>query len=124
MRFLRRHAHVFLILAVLVLSSVLVIHQFLANQSAHVEAREDFIVLHQRGHLKIAEHRYQLMIQSLPKLSENELWEDYQRTAMLVDIKTPQMDNLIWKYHVSVKNELDRRIERRVERAIEQAQEK
>jgi hypothetical protein len=62
------------------------------------------------------------MIQSLPKLSDNELWEDYQRTAMLVDIKTPQMENLIWKYHVSVKNELDKRIERRVEQAIERAE--
>ena len=124
MRFARRHTHVLLVIAVLVLSSVLVIRQVLANQSAHVEAREDFIVLHQRGHLKMADHRYQLLIQSLPKLSERELWDDFQRTAMIVDLKTPQLDNLIWKYHVSVKNELDKRIEGRVEQAIERAEQK
>jgi hypothetical protein len=122
MRFFCRHAHFFLIFAILGLASVLVIQQFLANQSAHVEAREDFIVLHEKGHLKIAEHRYQLLIQSLPKVSERDLWEDYQRTAMLVDGRTPQLDNLIWKYHVSVKNELNKRIERRVERAVERAE--
>ena len=122
MRFFRRHIHAFLFFAVLALSSVMVVRQFLLNQSAHVQAREDFMALQQKGHHQIAEHRYQLLIHALPKLSESVLWDDLQRTLMVVDTKTPQVDNLIWKYQVSVRNELNKRIDLRVERALERAQ--
>jgi len=38
-----------------------------------------------------------------------------------VDVKTPQLDNLVWKYHVSVGNELKRRAEKRLEVALQNA---
>lgn len=119
MRFLRRYAGLLLFCAVLVLSSVMVVWQFLANLSAHVERREDFIVLHQRGHAKLAEHLYQVLIQTFPRLSDSALWEDAHRTGTLVDAKTPQPESLIWKYHVSVRNELARRTERRLARLVQ-----
>ena len=119
MRFLRRNQYVLCFVAVLVLSSVLVVNQFMANQSAHVERREDFILLHERAETKATERMYQLLIQELPALSDRSLADDLQRTAMLVNPKSSELDNLVWKYYVSVKNELQKRSERRITRVLD-----
>ena len=50
--------------------------------------------------------------------------DDLERTAMLVDPKMSESKSLIWKYHVSVKNELQKRSERRLAEVLEQAQKK
>lgn len=121
MRFARRHQYLLCFLAVLVFSSVMVIRQFFANESAHVELREDFMLLHERGETKPEERLYQMLIQQLPDLTDKALVDDLQRTVMLIDSKTPQLNNLIWKYQVSVKNELRKRSEHRVSRALERA---
>jgi hypothetical protein len=121
MQFLRRHQFLLCFMGVLVLSCVLVVRQFLANQSAHVEAREDFILLVERGQADPARHLYQVLIQELPDLSEKSLVDDLQRTSMLIDPKTPEPENLIWKYHVSLKNEITRRSEQRLARVLERA---
>ena len=47
---------------------------------------------------------------------------DLERTAMLVDPKTSESKSLIWKYHVSVKNELQKRSEKRLAEVLEQTQ--
>ena len=99
----------------------MVLWQFMANQSAHVQRREDFILLHDRAEKKACERLYQLLIQELPDLSERSLVDDLERTSLLVNPKTPDLDNLVWKYYVSVKNELQKRAERRVERALKEA---
>ena len=120
MRFVKRHRYALGFLAILVLCSVLVQWQVLQNQSRHVRMREDFIMLQQRGHVKPAERFYQLLVQSLPDLQDNCLLEDFQRTGMLVDTNKPQMENLIWKYHISVRNEITQRTEKRVARLLEE----
>jgi hypothetical protein len=51
------------------------------------------------------------------------LVDDWQRTVLLVDPKTPQLDNLLWKYHVSVNNELRRRADKRLKSVLQQAEE-
>ena len=122
MRFLRRNQYLLCFLGVLVLSCVMVLRQFMVNQSAHVQRREDFILLHDRAETKACERLYQLLIQELPDLSERSLVDDLERTSLLVDPKTPDLDNLVWKYYVSVKNELRTRAERRVARALERAE--
>ncbi len=122
MRFFRQNTYPLLFLAVLVFSSVMVINQFLANQSAHSRRREDFIVLHERGDDKTAAWLYQRLIQELPGLNERSLVEDLSRTAMLVDPKKPEIENLAWKYYVSVKKELQRRADRRIESVVAKAQ--
>src|SRR5687767_14126662 len=122
MRFLRRNIYPLLLCAVLLLSSVLVVRQYLTNLSAHTERREDFIALHQMGHAKLAEHLYQVLILTFPKLSDSALWQDVVRTATLVDGTTYQLESLIWKYHVSVKKELSRRTQARVARALKQSE--
>ena len=120
--FFRRHRYVFGFLAVLVLCNILVLRQLDANQSAHVEMREDFILLHDKGENKATEHFYQLLVQQLPKLSDKALLDDYQRTVLLVDPKIQQPDNLVWKFHWAVRQHLNSRAEARLARALRLAQ--
>jgi hypothetical protein len=118
MRFLRRRQYLLCFLSVLVCASVLVIRQFQLNQSAHIELREDFLLLHDRGEAKACDAFYQQLIQALASLDEKNLVDDLQRTRLLVDPKTPDVENLVWKYYVSVNNELQRRSEQRLKRIL------
>ncbi len=102
----------------------MVLRQFMANEAAHVQMREDFLLLQERGEMKASERLYQLLIQQLPGLGDNVLVDDLERTAMFVDPKAPESKSLIWKYHVSVRNELQKRSERRLAGALEEAQKK
>ena len=122
MRFLRQNQYLLLFLGVLVFSSVMVVRQFIANQSAHIDRREDFILLHDRGENKACAWLYQRLIQELPGLSDRTLMEDVLRTSLLVDPKKPDLENLVWKYYVSVNREFQRRAESRLSRAIAEAQ--
>jgi hypothetical protein len=123
MRFVKRHRYVLGFLAVLLLCSVMVQWQVLRNQSRRVQMREDFIMLQQRGHVKPAERFYQLLVQSLPEQQDKCLLEDFQRTAMLVDTNKAQLDSLIWKYHISVRNEIKQRTEKRVAKLLKEFKE-
>jgi hypothetical protein len=114
MQFLRRNRFALLTLAVLVFASVMVVQQYLAGQAAHTQRVEDFLLLHESGEQKSCEHLYQVLVQQLPRLNDRALVQDLQRTAMFVDLKTPQLDNLVWKYHVSVNNELKQRAKKRL----------
>jgi hypothetical protein len=124
MRFLRRHQYLLCFLGVLVFASVMVVHQFLVNQSAHVELREDFLLLHERGETKACDALYQQLIQALPGMDEKSLVDDLQRTQLLIDPKTPDKENLVWKYYVSVKRELQRRSEQRLSRVLGRSEER
>jgi hypothetical protein len=97
----------------------MVIRQYLANQSLHTQQVEDFLRLHERGNQPACDHLYQVLVQQLPHLGERALVQDLQRTTMFVDLKTPQLDNLVWKYCVSVNNELKQRSEKRIAAALQ-----
>jgi hypothetical protein len=114
MQFLRRNQYFFLTVSVLALASVLVVRQYLANQSAHIQGVENFIVLWESGDTKQGERLYQLLVQDLPQVTEQTLVSDLHRTRLVLDSTTPQPENLIWKYHVSVNNELRRRAQQRL----------
>ena len=120
MQFLRRHQYLLCFLGVLVFSSIMVIQQFRSNQSAHVELREDFLLLHERGEGKACDALYQQLIQALANLDDKSLVDDLQRTRLLIDPAVPDKENLVWKYYVSVKNELQRRSEKRLAHILEQ----
>jgi Tfp pilus assembly protein PilN len=123
MQFLRRHQYLLCFLAVLVLACVMVVRQFAANQSAHIERREDFIFLVQQG--KNADHLYQVLIQELPEQSEKSLVEDLERTAPLINTNgSEQDDNLILKYHAHVKKTLEEKSEKRLGAGLKRAEEK
>ncbi len=102
----------------------MVLRQFLANQAAHVELREDFLLLHEKGQAKACDALYQELIQALPKLDEKSLADDLQRTRPLIDPNSHDLENLVWKYYVSVKRELQRRSEARLARVLARSEEK
>jgi hypothetical protein len=122
MSFLRRNQYLLLFVAVLTFSCVMVVRQYLINQSAHVQMLEDFLMLCEREEVKPSEKLYQLLIQQLPELNDKSLVDHLARTGMLVDPKTPNPASLVWKYHVSVKNELARRSNQRLARALKRAE--
>ncbi len=106
----------------LVVCSVMVIHQINANQSKHVELREAFILLYTKGYQKQAEHLYNRLIVDLENISNKQVIDDFQRTLTLVNPQKPDTDNLIWKYHWTVSNELERRSWTTLERALKLAE--
>jgi len=121
MQFLRRNQYFLLTVAVLFFASVMTVRQLQANRSAHIERLEDFILLQEQDNPKLLERRYELLVQELPDLNDQALLDDLQRTAMVIDPKSPQPDSLLWKYHVGVRNELRKRSERRLRRALQQS---
>jgi hypothetical protein len=97
------------------------IRQFMANQAAHVELREDFLLLYERGNATETERLYQMLVQDLPGLNTRGLIEDLQRTGMLIDHTKPESESLLSKYHQCVKNEMFRRSEARAAHALKRA---
>ena len=115
MQFLRRNRYALLTVAVLIFSSVLVVQQYLYNESAHTRQVEDFLLLHEHGEKEPCDHLYQILVQQLPHLNNRALVQDLLRTAMVADPKTEQLNDLVWKFHISVRNELKYRAEKRLE---------
>ena len=121
MRFLRRNRFGLLTFALLVFCSLMVARQFSVNRSRHLRLREDFIQLFTRGYRPEAEQLYDRLVRNLVHLPDQTLTDDYQRTLKLVDPATPQPDNLIWRYHWTVRNELEARSVSLLERARQPA---
>jgi hypothetical protein len=121
MRFLVECKFALVFAAVLTFCSVMVLRQARSNQSAHAELREAFILLQSRGYTNQAQRLYNRLLRDLQDISHYELRDDFQRTLTLVDPSTPQPQNLIWKYHWTVSNELEKRSEGSLARALELA---
>src|ERR1043165_7486585 len=111
-------------MAALVVISVFSIRSFHARQSRHIETREAFILLHTRGYTNESTRLYEKLLDELPVLSNKQINEDFQRTLLLVDPSINQSSNLIWKYHWTVSNEMDKRSESSLMRALKLADEK
>src|SRR5438093_13589114 len=106
MRLLRRHRYFLMFSAVMLFCGVMVIRQMAANQSAHVELREAFILLQSKGYKPEAQRLFQRLLATLEHLPNKSLIEDFQRTQALVDANPSQPDNLLWKYHRTASNDL------------------
>src|SRR6266704_6081406 len=119
MQFVQRNRYSLLTLAVLFLSAVLAVRQQTLDSSSHARQVEDFLLLHDRNETKACEHIYQVLIQQLPHLAERDLVLDLERTSMVVDPKSPQLQNLVWKYYVSLNNELRHRSEKRLQALLQ-----
>jgi len=124
MRFLRRHKFALLFLAFLTFCSVMVIQQMDQNQSKHVELREAFILLYSKGYTDRSQRLYDRLLRDLEKTSNRALFDDFQRTLQLVDPTTQHPENLIWRYHWTVSNELEKRQESNLARAMKLSEEK
>ena len=123
MRFVRQYRFILLFFALLAFCSVMVLRQISAKQSRHVEVREAFILLHTRGYTNEARRLYQKLLLDIPRISDRQLLDDFQRTLLLVDPSVPQTNNLVWHYHWTSSNELDRREESTLKRARKLAEE-
>lgn len=123
MRFLRRYRSFLVFAGLMLLSSVMVVRQAIANQSRHTELREAFILLDTKGYKPQAQRLYQRLLLELERLPNRSLLDDFHRTLVLVDPRTQQGDNLIWKYHWTVSNELEKRSEGTLARALKMAEE-
>ena len=100
------------------------LREYFMNQSRHEELREYFILLyHNKGYPQQAERLFRRLMRELDVLPNKALMDDYQRTLMLVDPATQQPDNLIWRYHWTVSNELEKRSESTLLRARKMAEE-
>lgn len=117
MRHLRRNGFLLVFAVLLVFCSLMVIRQITVNQSKHIEAREAFILLYIKGYKPEAERLYRRLLRDIEDLPNRTLIEDFQRTLLLVDPTVQQKDNLIWKYHWTVSNELEKRAESTLLRA-------
>jgi len=124
MRFVRHYRPLLLFAGFLVFCSVMVIRQFNLNQSKHTELREAFILLNSRGYEKEADHLYQRLLLEMEDLPNRLLFDDFQRTLTLVDPARPDQDNLVWRYHWTVSNELEKRQASSLKRALKMAAEK
>lgn len=113
MRFVRQYRFILLFFLLLIFCSVMVVRQFGLKQSRHVEMREAFILLHMRNYTNEARTLFDRLVLEVPrytkKISDQELLDDFQRTLMLVDPYSNQTNNLIWKYHWMLSEELDKR---------------
>ena len=121
MRFLVECKFALFFAAVLTFCSVMVLRQARTNQSAHAELREAFILLQSRGYTNQAQRLYNRLLRDLQDISNRDLREDFQRTLTLVDPSVQQPQNLIWKYHWTVSNELEKRSEGSLARALDLA---
>jgi hypothetical protein len=121
--FVQQHKFVLLFLALLVFCSVMVIRQLRASDKRHVEIREAFVLLHTKGYTNEAQKLYRRLLRDLETLPNEDLIQDFQRTLLLIDPATHQPSNLVWSYHWTVSNELERRSESTLMRALELARE-
>ena len=128
MRFVRQYRFILLFFLLLIFCSVMWVRQKDAKQSRHAEMREAFILLHMRNYTNEARILFTRLVLEVPKytgkLSNKELLNDFQRTLMLVDPYSNQTNNLLWKYHWMLSEELDKRSESSLERAHKLAAEK
>ena len=106
----------------LVFCSFMVDRQFRVNQARHNDVREAFILLHAKGYTNQAQRLYQRLLAQVDRAPDHVLLDDFQRTMMLVDVATAQETNLVWQYHWTVSNELERRSPRAFGRALRLAE--
>ena len=106
----------------LVFCSVMVVRQFQKNPERHIELREAFILLEAKGYRPQAQKLYQKLIRELETLPNTALLDDYNRTLALIDPVGQEQDNLIWRYHWTVSNEMDQRSHGALGRALKMAE--
>jgi hypothetical protein len=123
MYFLRQNRYILVFLAMLVFCSIMAIRQFRLNDDRRLEVREAFILLHSRGYASETRRLFQKLLDDVPKLTGRQLMDDVQRTMNLVDPSIRNENNLIWKYHWTVSNELEKRSEKTLQRALQLAEE-
>ena len=123
MHIVRAYRPLLVFIGFLIFCSFMVVNQIHQNQDRHIELREAFILLHSRGYKAQAEHLYQALLNELQNLPTRLLVDDFQRTLTLVDPARQQPENLVWAYHWTVSNEMEKRSAGALKRALKLAEE-
>jgi hypothetical protein len=124
MPMIRKYRSLALFVGFIVLCTILVVRQFVTNESRHLDLREAFILLHSKGYQPEAERLFQRLLDQVDSLSDASLWSDYQRTLTLVDPTREEPSNLIWQYHWTLSHELEKRSQSSLQKALKLAEEK
>lgn len=111
MRFIRERKFLLAMAVVLCFSAIMAVRQFIANQSRHAELREAFIFLHSKGHNAEAERLYTRLLWDLQREPTRHLVEDVQRTALIAPTNQSPSTNILVRYHMTIKKELEKRFE-------------
>ena len=111
MRFVRERLLLFGATAIMLLAAVMVVRQVLANQTRHAEMREAFIFLHNKGYDHEADRLYTRLMWNIDREPTRHLIEDIQRTSVTAPTNQSPLTNVLVRYHLSVKKELERRFE-------------
>jgi hypothetical protein len=111
-----RHVRDWLLLfgtsAVLLFSAVMAVRQFSVNQSNHAEMREALIFLHERGYNTEAQKVYTQLLLRIEKEPTRHLVDDLQRTSGVAPTNQSASTNVLVRYHLSVKKELEKRFQK------------
>ena len=124
MNLIRKYRALVVFVGFLVACSVLVVRQYTVNRTRHVDLREAFILLQSKGYQAEAGRLYQRLLGEVAALPNGALLDDYQRTLTLVDPMSGESTNLIWRYHWTLSNELEKRSESSLQKALHLAREK
>jgi hypothetical protein len=111
MRFIRERKFLMALAAVLIFSGVMAVRQVIQNQSRHAELREAFIFLHSRGHNAEAEKIYTKLLWNLKTEPTRHLVQDVERTASIAPTNQSPSTNILVRYHITIKKELEKRFE-------------
>jgi len=111
MRFVRERKFLLAMAVVLFFSAVMAVRQFTQNQSRHAELREAFIFLHSKGHITEAENLYKRLLWDLQNEPTRHLVEDVQRVSLIAPTNQSGSTNILVRYHIKIKNELEKRFE-------------
>jgi hypothetical protein len=101
------------IVAVLFFAAVMSVWQIAENQSRHAERREAFILAHDRGQLSDAQRLYDRLKYDMPDEPTRHLINDLERTAVIAPTNQSASSNLLVRYHLSIKHEVEKRVEQR-----------
>lgn len=111
MRFARERLFVLGTTAVILFSAIMVVRQVLENQVRHAEMREAFIFLYTKGYNIEAQNLYTRLVLNLREEPTRHLIDDLQRTSTIAPTNESASTNVLVRYHLSVKKELEKRFE-------------
>lgn len=92
-------------------SAVMAVRQFQVNHSRHAEMREALIFLHERGYNVEAQRLYAKLVLNLQSEPTHHLVADLQRTSATAPTNQSASTNVLVRYHLSVKKEVEKRFE-------------
>jgi hypothetical protein len=113
MRFIREQKFLLALGILLFFSAVMAVRQVNENQERHAELREALIFLQEKNHLEKAQRVYARLFTQLRSQPTQHLIDDLQRISAISLTNQSPETNLVRRYNLFAKKELERRLEQR-----------